>query len=241
MDEQRNLLEIRDLRVSFPVDGEIIRAVNGISLTLGKGESLGVVGESGCGKSVTFSSVMRLVKSPPAVIEGEVMLDGLDIMRLSEKQMKRVRGKEVAMIFQEPMRSLNPVMLIGKQITEALLLHERMTPREAWSRALELLKLVEVPDAESRLHSYPHQLSGGLRQRVYDRHGAGLPAEDPAGRRADNGAGRDDPGADSGSAQAPAGGNGHEYRHDHARPGRGGGHRGQRGGLLRRRHRGESG
>ncbi len=109
MDEQRNLLEIRDLRVSFPVDGEIIRAVNGISLTLGKGESLGVVGESGCGKSVTFSSVMRLVKSPPAVIEGEVMLDGLDIMRLSEKQMKRVRGKEVAMIFQEPMRSLNQI------------------------------------------------------------------------------------------------------------------------------------
>ncbi len=166
MENKERLLEIRDLYVSFPVEDEIVRAVNGISLTLDKGESLGVVGESGCGKSVTFSSVMRLVNSPPAVIEGEIILNGRDIMPLTEKQMRKIRGKEVAMIFQEPMRSLNPVMRIGKQITEALLLHEDMGPKHAERRAFELLEMVEFPDAESRLQCYPHQLSGGLRQRV---------------------------------------------------------------------------
>ena len=164
--EDKHLLEIRDLHVSFPMGRETVRAVNGVSLTLEKGESLGVVGESGCGKSVTFSAVMRLLSSPPAVINGEILLNGRDIMKLTEKQMQKVRGKEISMIFQEPMRSLNPVMLIGKQITEALLLHENMTRAEASERALDLLRFVEIPDAGSRLNSYPHQLSGGLRQRV---------------------------------------------------------------------------
>ncbi|MCF0121171.1 MAG: ABC transporter ATP-binding protein, partial [Oscillospiraceae bacterium] len=118
--ENENLLELKDLRVSFPVNGQIVHAVNGVNLEIKKGESLGVVGESGCGKSVTFSTVIRLVKSPPAVIEGEVILNGRDILKLSEKQMTKVRGKEVAMVFQEPMRSLNPVMKIGDQIVEAL-------------------------------------------------------------------------------------------------------------------------
>ena len=166
MDDCQNLLEINNLRVSFPVHGDTVRAVNGVSLTLEKGESLGVVGESGCGKSVTFSSVMRLIKSPPALIEGEIVFNGTDLMKLTEKQMRKIRGKDIAMIFQEPMRSLNPVMRIGEQIVETLQLHESMTKRRALERSLELLTHVEVPDPESRLHSYPHQLSGGLRQRV---------------------------------------------------------------------------
>ncbi|MDR0490980.1 MAG: ABC transporter ATP-binding protein [Oscillospiraceae bacterium] len=166
MDERTHLLEITDMYVSFPVGGDIVRAVNGVNLTLDTGESLGVVGESGCGKSVTFGGVMRLLKAPPAVIEGQVVLGGRDLMKLSEKQMRKVRGKEIAMIFQEPMRSLNPVMRVGEQIVEALQLHEIITQRKAAARSLELLKLVEVPDPESRLHSFPHQLSGGLRQRV---------------------------------------------------------------------------
>ena len=159
-------LEIADLSVSFPVGRETVRAVNGISLTLAKGESLGVVGESGCGKSVTFNAVMRLLKSPPALIKGGVFLNGKDLMSLTEKQMRKVRGKDISMIFQEPMRSLNPVMRIGEQIIETLKLHEDMSQRRAYERALELLHQVEIPDPENRIHSFPHQLSGGLRQRV---------------------------------------------------------------------------
>ena len=164
--DKENILELRDLRVTFPLEGERIHAVNGVDLALKKGESIGIVGESGCGKSVTFSTVIRLVKSPPAVIEGEVILNGRNIMALSEKKMQQVRGKEISMVFQEPMRSLNPVMRIGDQIAETLILHERLTRRQAKAKALELLKLVEIPDPEDRLQCYPHQLSGGLRQRV---------------------------------------------------------------------------
>ncbi|MDR1589569.1 MAG: ABC transporter ATP-binding protein [Oscillospiraceae bacterium] len=166
MSDGQRLLEIKDLRISFSVGEDTVRAVNGVSLTLDRGEALGVVGESGCGKSVTFSSVMGLLPSPPAVIEGEIVFDGRDVTKLSDRQMRRVRGKDIAMIFQEPMRSLNPVMRIGNQIVEALLLHGAVSRGQVWTRALELLKLVEVPDAPSRLHCYPHQLSGGLRQRI---------------------------------------------------------------------------
>ena len=166
MDGKQKLLEINNMHVSFPVGNEVVRAVNGVSLTLETGESLGIVGESGCGKSVTFNAVMRLLKSPPAVIEGEVVLNGRDLLKLTEKQMRKVRGKEAAMIFQEPMRSLNPVMRAGDQIIEALVWHEQMTKGQAKARALELFEMVEIPDPKSRLQSYPHQLSGGLRQRV---------------------------------------------------------------------------
>jgi peptide/nickel transport system ATP-binding protein/oligopeptide transport system ATP-binding protein len=161
------LLDIRGLRVRFPMRGRgPVCAVNGVDLTLRKGESLGIVGESGCGKSVTFSSVMRLVQSPPAVLEGEILLDGRDVMRMSGAELRRMRGKEIAMIFQEPMTSLNPVMRVGKQIIETLRLHESLSEKQAEEKALEYFQMVEIPDARSRFWCYPHQLSGGLRQRV---------------------------------------------------------------------------
>jgi peptide/nickel transport system ATP-binding protein/oligopeptide transport system ATP-binding protein len=161
------LLEIRNLRVKFPMrEGKFVHAVNGISLNLYPGESLGIVGESGCGKSITFASVMRLIKSPPAIIDCEIIFGGRDIMKMSARQLQAVRGKDITMIFQEPMTSLNPVMKIGNQITETLLLHENISKKQAEERALEYFKLVEIPDAASRLWCYPHQLSGGLRQRV---------------------------------------------------------------------------
>lgn len=164
---QPHLLELKNLRVKFPMsEGRFVHAVNGIDLTLGEGESLGVVGESGCGKSVTFSSVMRLVKSPPAIIDGEILVNGRDMLKMSKQQIQQIRGKDITMIFQEPMTSLNPVMRIGAQITETLLLHEKITPKAALERARELFKMVDMPDAENRLWCYPHQLSGGLRQRV---------------------------------------------------------------------------
>ncbi|MEG1537122.1 MAG: ABC transporter ATP-binding protein [Clostridiales bacterium] len=163
----RHLLEIRDLSVKFPMKNHtFVHAVNRVNLTLEKGESLGVVGESGCGKSVTFSSVMRLVKSPPAIIEGEIFFEGRDVLQMEQRQMRDIRGKDITMIFQEPMTSLNPVMKIGAQIIETLQLHEKLSKDEAQARALEYFKLVEMPDPESRLGHYPHQLSGGLRQRV---------------------------------------------------------------------------
>ncbi len=164
--QKEKLLEIRDLHVSFPVGGKEIHAVNGVNVDLMPKEALGVIGESGCGKSVTFSNVLRLVKSPPAIISGDIRLNGRSIMTLSEKEMEKIRGKEAAMIFQEPMRSLNPVETIGAQIAESLRLHEGMTMKDALDRAVELLKMVEMPDPEHRVNCYPHQLSGGLRQRA---------------------------------------------------------------------------
>jgi peptide/nickel transport system ATP-binding protein/oligopeptide transport system ATP-binding protein len=162
-----HMLEIRDLRVKFPLrGGKAVHAVNGIDFHLDPGESLGMVGESGCGKSVTLSSVIRLIKSPPAVSEGEIRFHGQDIMKMDMQQLQKIRGKDITMIFQEPMTSLNPVMRVGNQIMEAVLLHENVTRKQAEERALEYFRLVEMPDAESRLWCYPHQLSGGLRQRV---------------------------------------------------------------------------
>ena len=164
--QENNMLRIKDLHVVFPIGGKQIHAVNGVNVDLAAGEALGVIGESGCGKSVTFSSVLKLIKSPPAIISGDIELNGRSIMGLSEKQMEKIRGKEVSMIFQEPMRCLNPVEKIGVQIAEGLRLHEGLTMRQALSRAVDLLKMVEIPDAEQRIGCYPHQLSGGLRQRA---------------------------------------------------------------------------
>jgi len=162
-----NLLEIRGLQTQFFTQDGVVHAVNGISYDLQEGECLGMVGESGCGKSVSVLSVMRLIPDPPGrVVGGEVYFRGRDLRKLSEEEMRYVRGAEIAMIFQEPMTSLNPVLTIGFQIMEALKLHQGMSTREARERTAELLAMVGIPEADDRLDDYPHQFSGGMRQRV---------------------------------------------------------------------------
>jgi oligopeptide transport system ATP-binding protein len=161
-----SLLEIHNLTTRFYTHEGVVHAVNGISYTLGEGETLGIVGESGCGKSVSMLSVMRLIPDPPGKItEGEVIFYDRDLLKLSEDEMRRVRGAEIAMVFQDPMTSLNPVLTVGFQITEALKLHQGMDDGQARERAAELLTLVGIPNAEERLDDYPHQFSGGMRQR----------------------------------------------------------------------------
>jgi oligopeptide/dipeptide ABC transporter ATP-binding protein len=164
--EQNQLLEIRDLNVKFTVEEDTIYAVNGVNLTLNAGETLGIVGESGCGKSVTLFSILRLIKSPPAMISGEILFEGRDVLQMREKELHKIRGKEITMVFQEPMTCLNPVIKIGHQIIESLILHEKMHKDKAIKKTLELMRLVEIPDPESRMWDYPHQLSGGMRQRI---------------------------------------------------------------------------
>ena len=161
------LLEVKNLRTHFyTIEGEV-KAVDGVSYDLQPGEILGLVGESGCGKSVSAMSVMRLIPWPPGkILDGEVLFDGVDLLQLEEEEMRKIRGKEIGMVFQEPMTSLNPVLTIGKQLTETMELHLGLTPEEATNRAIELLEMVGIPDAGSRLPQYPHQFSGGMRQRV---------------------------------------------------------------------------
>jgi peptide/nickel transport system ATP-binding protein len=161
------LLDVAELRTYFFLRAGILKAVDGVSFQLRPHETLAIVGESGCGKSMTALSLMRLIPDPPGkIISGSVKLAGRDLVALDEAEMRRVRGKDVSMIFQEPMTSLNPVMTIGNQIAEALLLHEGLSRRDALRRAVEILKLVRIPEPEQRLKEYPHQLSGGMRQRV---------------------------------------------------------------------------
>ena len=161
------LLEVEELRTYFYLRGGILKAVDGVSFRLKPHETLAIVGESGCGKSMTALSLMRLIPDPPGrIVGGSVKLDGLDLLALDERAMRAVRGKDVSMIFQEPMTSLNPVMTIGRQIAEALLLHEGLSQKDALRRAVDILRLVRIPEAEQRLREYPHQLSGGMRQRV---------------------------------------------------------------------------
>lgn len=165
--EEEHLLEVRNLVTEFHTDGGVIRAVDGVDLYIDEGETLGVVGESGCGKSVTALSVMRLVPSPPGhIVDGEVLFEGSDLLKLGIHDMRHVRGAKVGMIFQEPLSSLNPVLSIGKQIVEPLQEHLGMTRRAALSRAAELLEMVGIPDPDARLYDYPHMLSGGQRQRA---------------------------------------------------------------------------
>jgi len=167
MAEQEPLLELRDLKTYFDTDEGVAKAVDGVSYKLLPGETLGVVGESGCGKSVTALSVMRLIPDPPGkIVGGQILLRGQDLVRLPEDQMRKVRGKRIGMIFQEPMTSLNPVFTIGDQIAEAVLLHQGVGKREARQRAIEMLTRVKIPSAERRVDEYPHQMSGGMRQRV---------------------------------------------------------------------------
>jgi oligopeptide/dipeptide ABC transporter ATP-binding protein len=161
------LLEVKDLRTQFFTREGAVRAVDGVSFAVDRGKTLGIVGESGCGKSVTALSIMGLIPKPPArIVSGEILFDGRDLTTLSEKQLEDVRGREIAMIFQDPMTSLNPTLKIGTQITEVLDRHYGMSKDEARRRAIELLEEVRIPRAAERLDDYPHRFSGGMRQRV---------------------------------------------------------------------------
>jgi peptide/nickel transport system ATP-binding protein len=161
------LLEVEDLQTHFFTRDGVVRAVDGVSFTVNAGETLAVVGESGCGKSVTSLTILRLIASPPGrVVGGSIRFEGRDLLALPEPEMRKIRGNEISMIFQEPMTSLNPVLTIGRQIGEALVLHRGLDQTEAAARAVEMLQLVKIPEAERRVSEYPHQLSGGMRQRV---------------------------------------------------------------------------
>ena len=161
------LLEIKDLRTYFNTDDGVAKAVDGVNYAIKPGETLGVVGESGCGKSVTAMSVMRLIPMPPGeIVGGEIRFQGRNLLDLSEAEMRKIRGNEISVIFQEPMTSLNPVFKVGQQIGEALILHQKLSKQEARQRTIELLEKVGIPDPSKRIDEYPHQMSGGMKQRV---------------------------------------------------------------------------
>ena len=161
------LLEVDGLKTHFFTRDGVVRAVDGVSFSVQPGETLALVGESGCGKSVTSLSILRLIASPPGrTVAGRIRFNGRDLLRLSEPEMRQVRGDEISMIFQEPMTSLNPVLTVGRQIAEALVLHRGLSRAEALARAIEMLKLVNIPEPARRAGEYPHQMSGGMRQRV---------------------------------------------------------------------------
>ena len=161
------ILEVDDLRTHFHTRDGVVRAVDGVSFTVNRGETLCIVGESGCGKSVTAMSILRLLPQPPAKIEsGEIRFEGRDLLKLSDEEIRGIRGNAISMIFQEPMTSLNPVLTVGRQISESIVLHQGLSETDAETRAGEMLDLVRIPEAKQRLREYPHQLSGGMRQRV---------------------------------------------------------------------------
>ncbi|WP_291684144.1 ABC transporter ATP-binding protein [Bradyrhizobium sp.] len=161
------LLEIKGLKTHFATDDGIVRAVDGVDITINRGETLCVVGESGCGKTVTAMSILQLIAMPPGrIVEGQIIFEGRDLVPLTSPQLDEVRSKEIGFIFQEPMTSLNPVLTVGEQIAETLRVHERLPQKQALARTIEMLKLVQIPNAEGRVHDYPHQFSGGMRQRV---------------------------------------------------------------------------
>jgi oligopeptide/dipeptide ABC transporter ATP-binding protein len=161
------VLQVEDLQTQFFTAIGTVRAVDGVSYELRSGETLGVVGESGCGKSVSALSILRLIANPPGrIVGGAVRFQGTNLLELSEPEMEKIRGNEISMIFQEPMTSLNPLFTVGGQIAEAVALHQGLSRKEAWNRAVEMLRRVYIPEPEKRAHAYPHQLSGGMRQRV---------------------------------------------------------------------------
>ncbi|MSP30391.1 MAG: ABC transporter ATP-binding protein [Acetobacteraceae bacterium] len=170
MDQQVNtqdVLKVNGLTTYFFTRRGVVKAVDDVSFTVRAGETLAIVGESGCGKSITALSLMRLIPSPPGrTIAGTVMLDGTDLLQLSEPKMRQMRGNKISMIFQEPMTALNPLLTIGRQVAETLILHQNMSRQAAQARAVEMLKFVKIPEAEQRAREYPHQLSGGMRQRA---------------------------------------------------------------------------
>ncbi|MGY4787159.1 ABC transporter ATP-binding protein [Bacillus sp. OHL2] len=165
--ERERILEVKDLAISFKTYGGEVQAIRGVNFHLNKGETLAIVGESGSGKSVTSQAIMRLIPMPPGYFKrGQILFDGQDIVKKTEKQMQTIRGKDISMIFQDPMTSLNPTMKVGKQITEVLFKHEQISKEAAEKRAIELLELVGIPMPEKRIKQYPHEFSGGMRQRV---------------------------------------------------------------------------
>ena len=161
-----HLLEVKNLQTQFPTRAGLVRAVNDVSFYINEGELVGLVGESGCGKSITALSVMRLIAAPGKIVGGEILFKGENLLEFSGDKMRELRGNDVAMIFQDPMTSLNPVYTVGEQIAEALRLHRNLNKKEAWDEAIEAMKEVSIPDAPRRVNDYPHQLSGGMRQRV---------------------------------------------------------------------------
>lgn len=164
---ENNLLEIKNLNISFYTQKGIVKAVRDVNIHIEKGKTLALVGESGCGKSVTASSILQLIPSPPGKIEsGEILFEGKDLLKLSEDQIREIRGERISMIFQEPMTSLNPVFRIGDQISEVYITHHDMSKEEARAKSIEMLRLVKIPSPDKRVNDYPHQLSGGMRQRV---------------------------------------------------------------------------
>ena len=165
-DASEALLEVRGLRTWFVGDAGVVKAVDGVDLAVGRGECVGLVGESGCGKSVTALSILRLVADPPGrIVAGEVLFEGRDLLGLSEAEMRQVRGADISMVFQEPMTSLHPALTVGFQIAEAVRAHRPVGEAEAWGRAVEMLRRAQIPSPEERARDYPHQLSGGMRQR----------------------------------------------------------------------------
>jgi peptide/nickel transport system ATP-binding protein len=163
----KSILEVKDLRTYFYTRDGVVRSVDGVSFSISEGETLAIVGESGCGKSVTSLSLLRLIPSPPGkIVSGSVLYHGKDLLKLSEDEMRDIRGDKISMIFQEPMTSLNPVLTVGRQISEVLELHRHCTKEQAHERILELLKLANISEPERRINEYPHQLSGGMRQRI---------------------------------------------------------------------------
>jgi oligopeptide/dipeptide ABC transporter ATP-binding protein len=163
---QENILEVRGLSTHFFTRAGTVRAVEDVSFTVPRGSTLALVGESGSGKSVTSLSIMRLIQQPGKTVSGEILFNGRDLLKLSEREMRRLRGSEIAMIFQDPMTSLNPVYTVGDQIAEAIMLHEKLPRKRAWAKAVEMMERVKIPDGERRAKDYPYQLSGGMRQRV---------------------------------------------------------------------------
>src|SRR5918999_1703214 len=161
-----HLLEVKNLQTHFPTRAGLVKAVDGVSFSVGEGELLGLVGESGCGKSITALSVMRLIGAPGKIVGGEISFEGEDLLAASEERMREIRGDDIAMIFQDPMTSLNPVYTVGEQIAEALRLHRKLSRKDAREATVEAIREVSIPDPSRRVDDYPHQLSGGIRQRV---------------------------------------------------------------------------
>ena len=166
MTNNDTLLEVKNLRTYFYTEDGVVKAVDGVDFHLDRGEVLGLVGESGCGKSVTSHSIMRLIGQPGKIVGGEIWFDGRDLAKLSEGEMRQIRGNRISMIFQQPTSCLNPVFKVGDQIAEVLDIHQSLGKEKGWARATELLKMVGIPEPEKRAHAYPHEMSGGMAQRV---------------------------------------------------------------------------